>query len=139
MRRIVVVDDDAAVSQVIGLWLKQHGFRVSTADGGPSGVAALDNGTFDLMIVDVFMPDMRGFEAIRLFHRRAPSVPLVAISGSAFPETDGSAREFLRLGTSLGAGILAWAVALRWPRPGIALLEGDLRAAGFGLRSTIGK
>jgi CheY-like chemotaxis protein len=70
MRRILVVDDDRHVGQAIRVWLQHHGFRVSTADGGPSGLAALDSGPFDLMIVDVFMPQMRGFESIRLFHER---------------------------------------------------------------------
>ena len=103
MRRILVVDDDLHVGQAIRVWLKHHGFRVSTADSGPSGLAALDNASFDLMIVDVFMPQMRGFEAIRLFHERAPTVPLIAISGYAFADIDTSGAEFLRLSTRLGA------------------------------------
>src|ERR1700759_771518 len=103
MRRILVVDDDPHIGQAIQLWLKQHGFRVSTADSGPRGLAALDNASFDLMIVDVFMPHMRGFEAIRVFHERAPTVPLIAISGYAFANWDTSAPEFLRLATRLGA------------------------------------
>jgi CheY-like chemotaxis protein len=103
MRRILVVDDDLHVGQAISVWLKHHGFRVSMADGGPSGLAALDNATFDLMIVDVFMPHMRGFEAIRLFHTRAPAVPLIAISGYAFSDTEIAGPEFLRLATRLGA------------------------------------
>lgn len=103
MRRILVVDDDLHVGQAIGVWLKHHGFRVSAADSGRGGLAALDEASFDLMIVDVFMPQMRGFEAIRLSHERAPTVPLVAISGYAFPEWETSASEFLRLATRLGA------------------------------------
>ena len=79
MRRILVVDDDAHVGQAIGLWLKHNGFACPPPTVDPSGLAALDNATFDLMIVDVFFPGMRGFEAIRLFHQRAPSVPLVVI------------------------------------------------------------
>jgi DNA-binding NtrC family response regulator len=103
MRRIPVVDDDLHIGQAIRVWLKHYGFRVSTADSGTSGLAALDNGTFDLMIVDVFMPNMRGFEAIWLFHERAPTVPLIAISGYAFANMEISAPEFLRLATWLGA------------------------------------
>src|ERR1700739_3512103 len=80
MRRILVVDDDPHVGLAIRAWLAQHGFRGAIADGGTSGLAALDNATFDLMIVDVFMPDMRGFESIRLFHQRAPTIPLIAMS-----------------------------------------------------------
>src|SRR5215208_5310996 len=56
MRRILVVDDDRHTRLAIGIWLKQCGFRVAITDGGESGLAALNDGTFDLMIVDVFMP-----------------------------------------------------------------------------------
>src|SRR5215207_6554668 len=75
MRRILVVDDDRHTRLAIGIWLKQCGFRVAITDGGESGLAALNDGTFDLMIVDVFMPNMRGFESIRVFHSHAPTVP----------------------------------------------------------------
>ena len=103
MRRILVVGDDLHIGQAVRIWPKHHGFRVSTADGGTSGLAALDNATLDLMIADVFTPSMRGFEAIRLFHERAPTMPLVAISGYAFADMEISAPEFLRLATRLGA------------------------------------
>ena len=103
MRRILVVDDDRHTRLAIGIWLKQCGFRVAITDGGESGLAALNDGTFDLMIVDVFMPNMRGFELIRVFHSHAPTVPLIAISGYAFsgPETDDPAC--FRMALSLGA------------------------------------
>jgi len=103
MRRILVVDDDLHTRLAIRTWLKRCGFRVAIADGGVNGLAALDDSTFDLMIVDIFMPHMRGFESIRVFHQRAPTVPLVAISGYAFsgPETDNLAC--LKMALSLGA------------------------------------
>jgi CheY-like chemotaxis protein len=103
MRRILVVDDDLQIGLAIRAWLKRYGFRVSIADGGPNGLAALDDATFDLMIVDIFMPEMRGFESIRVFHNRAPAVPLIAISGSAFSESEPPGPDFLRLAISLGA------------------------------------
>jgi CheY-like chemotaxis protein len=84
MRRILVVDDDRHTGLAIGIWLKQCGFRIAITDGGETGFAALNNGAFDLMIVDVFMPNMRGFESIRVFRSYAPTVPLIAISGDAF-------------------------------------------------------
>jgi CheY-like chemotaxis protein len=103
MRRILVVDDDPHVRLAIRAWLAQHGFRVAIADGGTNGLAALDNSTFDLMIVDVFMPNMRGFESIRLFHGRAPSVPLIAISRYAFSNFEMSGADFLSMAAQLGA------------------------------------
>ena len=73
MRRILVVDDDLHTRLAIRAWLERCGFRVAVADGGVNGVAALDNSAFDLMIVDILMPNMRGFESIRVFHQRAPT------------------------------------------------------------------
>jgi len=59
---------------------------VAIADGGINGLAALDDSAFDRMVADILMPNMRGFESIRVFHRRVPTVPLIAISGYAFFE-----------------------------------------------------
>jgi CheY-like chemotaxis protein len=87
MRRILVVDDDLHTRLAIRAWLQPI---VAIADGGLSGLVALDRAAFDLMIGDILMPNMRGFESIRRFHTREPAVPLIAISGHAFsgPETD---------------------------------------------------
>ena len=67
------------------------------------GLRALEDTKFDLMIVDIFMPHMRGFESIRIFHERAPTIPLVAMSGYAFANLDSPAPDFLRMALELGA------------------------------------
>jgi len=103
MRRILVVDDDPRICLAIRAWLKRYGFRVAIADGGTNGLVALDNSTFDLMIVDIFMPNMRGFESIRVFHNHAPTVPLIAISGYAFSGLEASSPDFVRMAVGLGA------------------------------------
>jgi CheY-like chemotaxis protein len=55
------------------------------------------------MIVDVLMPNMCGFESIRLFHQRAPTVPLIAISGYAFSGAEADDPGCLKTALSLGA------------------------------------
>ena len=85
MRRILVVDDDLHVGQAISVWLAALGFRVATADGGVTGLVALDNATFDLMIVDVFMPRGHGIERLRSARMAHPGVPIIAISGQFDP------------------------------------------------------
>src|SRR6201987_1587964 len=81
MTRILVVDDDPMVCTAIEVLLQRHNFDVVVTDGGEAGLRALDGGGIDLMIVDIFMPHMRGFESIRIFHERAPEIPLIAMSG----------------------------------------------------------
>jgi CheY-like chemotaxis protein len=101
--RILVVDDDPLVSQAIRLWLERQGIEVVVADDGITGLNALDSSTFDLMIIDIFMPHMRGFESIRVFHQSAPTVPLIAISGYSFAQPNSPAPDFLRMALELGA------------------------------------
>ena len=101
--RILIVDDDPLISGAMRLWLEARGYEVDTADGAETGLRALDAGKFDLMVVDIFMPHMRGFESVRVFHQQAPLVPLIAISGYVFAEQRAPAPDFLRMALNLGA------------------------------------
>ena len=117
MARVLVVDDDPMVCMAIEVYLERHNFQVTIADGGEAGLRALDSQSFDLMIVDIFMPHMRGFESIRIFHERAPAIPLVAMSGYAFANLNTPAPDFLRMALELGASR-----CLRKPFTPVALL-----------------
>ncbi len=116
MPRVLVVDDDPLVCKTIEVCLTRKGFEVTVADGGESGMRALEAADFDVMLVDVFMPHMRGFESIRMFHERRPDVPVVAMSGYAFANAE-RAPDFLRMTIELGA-----ACCLRKPFTQDALL-----------------
>ena len=115
--RVLVVDDDPMVCMAIEIYLERHNFHVTIADGGETGLRALEGEPYDLMIVDIFMPHMRGFESIRIFHERAPTVPLIAMSGYAFANLDSPAPDFLRMALELGA-----TRCLRKPFTPVALL-----------------
>jgi CheY-like chemotaxis protein len=101
--RILVVDDDPMVSAAIELCLAREGFDVTVTDGGAAGLNALEASSFDLMLIDIFMPHMRGFESIRIFHERAPAIPLIAMSGYAFANFDVPSPDFLQMTLDLGA------------------------------------
>ena len=102
MPRVLVVDDDPMVCVAIEVCLQRQGFDVTIADGGEAGMRALEGATFDVMLIDVFMPHMRGFEAIRIFHERVPDIPIIAMSGYAFANSE-RAPDFLRMTIELGA------------------------------------
>lgn len=98
MPHILVVDDDQMVGATIEVLLQRQGFDVTLADGGETGLAALEAQAFDVMLVDIFMPHMRGFESIRIFHERA-----IAMSGYAFASSASPSPDFLRMALELGA------------------------------------
>src|SRR6202521_3251869 len=103
MPRVLVVDDDSMVCAAIEACLQRQGFDVTVADGGEAGLKQLETSTFDVMLIDIFMPHMRGFESIRIFHERAPATPLIAMSGYAFANFDTPSPDFLQMSLDLGA------------------------------------
>jgi CheY-like chemotaxis protein len=103
MRRILVVGDDLHACLAITAWPGRYGFAVVIAEDGTASFIAFDSSTFDRTIVDIFMPHMRGFESIRIFHERAPAIPLIAMSGYAFAHVNSPAPDFLRMALELGA------------------------------------
>ena len=129
MPRVLVVDDDPMVGVAIEVYLKRQGFDVTVADGADAGMLALEQAIFDVMLIDVFMPHVRGFESIRIFHERAPDVPIVAMSGYAFANTE-RAPDFLRMTLELGA-----ARCLRKPFAPGALLATVNECLGGGASS----
>lgn len=101
--RVLVVDDNPMVCIAIEVCLQRQGFEVTVADGGEAGMRELASSSFDVMLIDIFMPHMRGFESVRIFHERAPRIPLIAMSGYAFANADTASPDFLRMTLELGA------------------------------------
>jgi len=125
MSRILVVDDDKAVRLSIKLILETGGHEVVLAHDGRSGLAAFDAGAFDVVLCDIFMPDMDGIETIHAFHRRRAETPVIAMSGFTVHGGSGTAPDFLNLSTKLGA-----ACSLRKPFRPSELLEAVRRSVG---------
>lgn len=100
MARILVIDDDEAVRSVLTILLGQKNHQVTTAPDGRRGLTALDSDRFDLLIIDLFMPEMDGLETMRLVRKDRPDLPIVVISGSG---SRASMPDFLTMATKLGA------------------------------------
>ena len=103
MARILVVDDDAAVQETIRLVLERAGHSVITAGDGRNCVALCQSADFDLLLLDIFLPGMDGFETMRLVRQRHPAVQIVVISGHSVPSAGHPLPDFLAMATKLGA------------------------------------
>src|ERR1700732_430273 len=79
--RILVVDDDASVLQTSILVLENKGYEVRAAQDGFAALAELRRSAPDVIISDLGMPHMSGFELLSVVRRWFPHIPVIAISG----------------------------------------------------------
>ena len=93
--RILVVDDEPSMRQMLAIVLKREGYEVTLAENGRMAVAALERGPFDLLISDIKMPDMSGVEVLRAAKQIDPDILGIMITAFASTET---AIEAMRLG-----------------------------------------
>ncbi len=79
--RILVVDDEPMIRDILVRSLQSSGYNVTAASNGSEAITCLEGAAFDLVISDVVMPVMGGAELGRIMARRFPDLPLILISG----------------------------------------------------------
>lgn len=79
--RILVVDDDEGVRRVSQQVLSRFGYEVRTAQDGFEALVVMRKALPDLIVSDLKMPNMSGFEFLSVVRRRFPHIPVVVISG----------------------------------------------------------
>lgn len=103
MTRVLVIDDDRSVGAAIQTMLTRYGYDTVLAPDAHAGVQAFESSTFDLVMVDIFMPGVDGLETIKDFRERAPTVPIVAMSGFRFRNSVATVPDYLGMAAKLGA------------------------------------
>jgi len=79
--RILLIDDDANVRDVLEHLLASFGHECQTAADAISGLARFAAGGWDLLLVDIVMPGTSGWALVEAIRRRAPTVPVALITG----------------------------------------------------------
>src|ERR1700730_14506098 len=77
---ILVVDDESEIREGLELLLTTEGYSTSSAETGEAGLALLEEKPFDLLLLDVSLPDRNGLDLLREIRRRDPHLSLVLIT-----------------------------------------------------------
>ena len=77
---LLVVDDEENLRSMLAAALRHHGFRISTASDGRSGLAAIAAERPDLVVLDVMMPDIDGFEVCRRLRAEGDRTPVLFLT-----------------------------------------------------------
>jgi CheY-like chemotaxis protein len=84
--RLLLVDDDAAVLEVLTEVIRGLGYQVDVAAGGVEALKALTDRIYDLLITDLAMPGLDGWQLIAAVIDTQPMVRLIAMTGRDEPE-----------------------------------------------------
>ncbi len=79
---VLLVEDDGATAQTIELMLKSEGFSTNTTDLGEEGLGLARLNTYDLILLDLNLPDMSGFDVLQKLREEGICTPIIIISGS---------------------------------------------------------
>ncbi|EHJ49182.1 response regulator receiver protein [Solidesulfovibrio carbinoliphilus subsp. oakridgensis] len=83
MKTVLVVDDDPSIRALIRLYLEGAGYAVIEAADGRLAMSALAGQPVDLVVLDIFMPEMDGLEVLQVLRDQCQSCKVMAISGGS--------------------------------------------------------
>ncbi|MBW1895444.1 MAG: response regulator [Deltaproteobacteria bacterium] len=93
--RVLVVDDEIAAGKSIEKILSKRGFQVDIAMSADDGINKIEKGLFELVLLDIMMPQVSGIECLKIIKKRWPLLNVLMITG--YPSID-TAVEATRLG-----------------------------------------
>jgi two-component system sensor histidine kinase RpfC len=94
--RILVAEDNAANCKILRRILEVAGHQVSVATDGASALEALGRERFDLVLMDINMPEMSGYEVTKMYrveHLAEPRLPIIALTADGTSETERLCRD----------------------------------------------
>lgn len=100
MSRILVIDDEASLRQMIRRALETEGHEVVEAGDGATALRVIAETPIDLVITDVYMPNMDGIEFTIRLAQQTPRPGLIAMSGGGFMEKGSLLETARRLGAA---------------------------------------
>lgn len=80
-RKLLYMDDDLAILKLVGSYFEELGYEVTLAEDGKEGLREFTEYKPDIVLVDLRMPKMDGFEVLATLAEQAPGIPVVVISG----------------------------------------------------------
>lgn len=89
-QRILIVDDEEDIVNLVTLILEDAGYEVHSCTNGVEALIRLENEKFDLVLLDIMLPMLSGWEVLRELrnHSRNPNIPVALLTARASPRDD---------------------------------------------------
>jgi two-component system, OmpR family, response regulator VicR len=93
MKKILIIEDEKAIARVLSLKLIHEGFEAKIANDGAEGMEILDKESFDLILMDLVMPNKDGFTTMKEINEKKIPTPVVILSNLGQGDDEKKARE----------------------------------------------
>jgi two-component system response regulator HydG len=90
--KILVVDDEAGIRDQLGRWLHSEGYAVENAKNGREALSLVGKSSFKLILLDLKLPDVDGFEVLKKIHNDHPDICIIVLTGYGRDESPAQAR-----------------------------------------------
>ncbi len=84
--KILVIEDEAKVANFLKKGLQQSGYEIDIAADGEEGYDKIRNDNYDLILLDLMLPKMSGFDLIPLIRKSKPAIPIIAVTARSSVE-----------------------------------------------------
>lgn len=85
MKRVLLAEDNAHMRELIGDYLEENGFEVEAAADGLAAWEMFQTGNYQLILLDVMMPEMDGYELTRELREAQDNIPILMVSARQLP------------------------------------------------------
>jgi two-component system, OmpR family, response regulator len=136
MSRILIVEDEERISSFVAKGLRAEGFTPTVVADGTTGLDYALTGEFDLMILDIGLPGLNGFDILARVSAERPALPVIVLTArdsvlDTVTALEGGAADYMSKPFRFGE--LLARVRLRLRAPGVAAPDDVLEAAGVRL------
>ncbi len=76
----LIVEDDPAIRKLVEKLLTRKGIKIDSASDGRSAIEKIGSGTYSVLILDLMVPEVNGFEIIEFVKKHAPQMPIAVVS-----------------------------------------------------------
>ena len=92
-KRILIIDPDEDDRNVIATFLRQQNFSVDTGKGLSDALKKVSDDSYDCLIMDVDLPEMKGFDAVQIFRNIDPKIKVIMTAKKNSMELESKIRE----------------------------------------------
>ena len=92
-KRILIIDPDRNERQDMAAYLQKHGYFVESGEGLPDAIMKLSEGCFNCLLMDVHLPEMKGYEAVSILKKIDPELKIIMTTKKNSKKLEAKVRE----------------------------------------------